>query len=183
MRRSAKATLFIVVMLSVASSAWLAMRGMRDTPPSGPLREARTPDMRIQNAHLVEQAENGDTWELVAQEAEFYDTEHLVVVHQLRARLLSQDEQPIDIVAKHGRIDSVTGNITVHGDVQLRYLGVYTIATEVLHWDATNRIVHTDAAVTIDSSVVHIAGVGLLGHVVLQRFVLQGEVHAGFQAQ
>jgi lipopolysaccharide export system protein LptC len=39
----------------------------------------------------------------------------------------------------------------------------------------------TEAAVKINSALVHIAGVGLQGNVDQQHFVLQDDVHAVFQ--
>jgi LPS export ABC transporter protein LptC len=139
--------------------------------------------MRVQNLHLIEQAEAGDEWELLAHEAEFYDAKQWVVVHKLRAQLLSQEAHPIHVIADYGQIDSTTGNMTVQGHVQLQYLEGYTVETDVLHWHAASRVLQTDAAVQIHSALVHIAGMGLLGHIEQQRFVLQDDVHAAFQVR
>jgi len=151
--------------------------------PDGQPDETEQPDMRVQNLHLIEQTEAGDAWELWAREAEFYDAKKVVVVHQLRAQLLSQEAHPIHVIADHGQIDSVTGNMTVQGHVQLEYLEGYTVDTEILHWQASGRILQTDAVVQIHSALVHITGIGLLGHVEQQHFVLQDNVHAAFQAR
>jgi LPS export ABC transporter protein LptC len=145
--------------------------------------ETEQPDMRVQNLHLVEQTEAGDAWELWAREAEFYDATKIVVVYHLRAQLLSQAASPIHVTADYGRIDSVTGNMTAQGHVQLQYLEGYTVETEVLHWQASGRVLQTDAAVQIRSALVHITGMGLLGHVEQQHFVLQDNVHAAFQVR
>lgn len=146
-----------------------------------PQSTTEPPDMRVQNMHLIEQAETGDGWKLLAHEAEFYTAKQLIVVRQVQAQLLAQTAQPIRVEADHGHIDSATGNITVEGHVQLQYLEGYTLETDVLHWHATSRILRTDATVKIDSALVHIGGKGLQGHVDEQRFVLQDDVHAAFQ--
>jgi lipopolysaccharide export system protein LptC len=73
--------------------------------------------------------------------------------------------------------------MTVQGHVQLQYLEGYTVETEVLHWQASGRVLQTDAAVQIRSALVHITGMGLLGHVEQQHFVLQDNVHAAFQVR
>jgi LPS export ABC transporter protein LptC len=138
--------------------------------------------MRVHNVRLIEQPEEGgDGWELLARDAEFYDAKHLVVVHQMRAQLLSQAAPVVQVVANNGHIDRVTGNMTLQGNVQLQYLGGYTIETDVLSWYAASRLLWTDAAVTINNAFVHIAGIGLHGDVDQQRFVLQDDVHAAFQ--
>src|SRR6266704_2737199 len=143
--------------------------------------ETEQPDMRVQNLHLIEQAEAGDEWELSAHEAEFYDTKQRIVVHRLQAQLLSKEAHPVHVRADSGQIDSATGNMTIQGNVQLQYLGGYTVDTDILHWHAASRVLQTDAAVQIRSALVHIVGTGLLGDIEQQRFVLQDDVHAAFQ--
>src|ERR1700730_4322471 len=61
--------------------------------------EAEQPDMRVQNVHLIEQAEVGNEWELWAHDAEFYDAKHLVVLRELRAQLLLKAAQPLHVMA------------------------------------------------------------------------------------
>lgn len=167
-------------MLVVVGGVFLAER-TRVTQAVTPQSGGELPNMRVQNVRLIEQQEEGDGWELRAHDAEFYDTKQLVVVHQMRARLLSQATQPVQVAADHGQIDSATGNMTVQGNVQLQYMDGYTIETDVLSWHAASRLLWTDAAVKINSALVRIAGIGLQGHVDEQRFVLQDNVHAAFQ--
>ena len=143
--------------------------------------ETEQPDMRVQNMHLIEQAEAGDEWELSAHEAEFYDAKQRVIVHQLQAQLLSKEAHPVRMIADSGQIDSSTGNMTIQGKVQLQYLEGYTVETDILHWHAASRVLQTDAAVQIRSALVYIVGTGLLGNIEQQRFVLQDNVHAAFQ--
>src|SRR2546421_3664884 len=127
-----------------------------------PQSETEPPDMRVQNVRLIEQSEEGGNgWELLAHDAEFYDGKHLVIVHQVQAQLLSQACPSVRVVADNGNIDSATGDLTVQGNVHLQYLEGYTIETDVLSWHAANRLLWTDAAVKINSAVVHIAGLGL----------------------
>lgn len=170
-----------ILILVVVGGVFLAERS-RVAQPAPQQSEVEPPDMRVRNVRLIEQREEGGNgWELLAQEAAFYDAKQLVVVHHMRAQLLSQATQPVQIVADNGQIDRVTGNMTVQGNVQLQYLEGYTIATEVLSWHATNRLLWTATAVQINSALVHIAGVGLQGNVDQQRFVLQDDVHAAFR--
>ncbi len=145
--------------------------------------ELAQPDMRVQQIHLVEQTEAGDTWQVIADEAEFYDAQHIIMVHRLRAELLATTAQPLHIVAEHGQIDHTTGNLILRGRVHLTYLDAYTIVTDTLYWHAASQSVQTPEAVTVDGALVHIVGLGLLGQIVEQRFVLQDAVHAIFRTQ
>src|SRR5262245_51377068 len=65
--------------------------------------ETEQPDMRVQNLHLIEQAEAGDEWELSAHEAEFYDAQQRIVVHWLQAQLLSKETHPVRVIADSGQ--------------------------------------------------------------------------------
>jgi LPS export ABC transporter protein LptC len=170
----------IPVMLAIVGGFFLSGR-THVVKYVGQPSETQQPDMRVQNLYLVEQAEAGDEWELSAHEAEFYDAKQRVIVHRLRAQLLSKEAHPLHVIADSGQIDSATGDMTVQGNVQLQYLEGYTVETDILHWHATSRVLQTDAAVQIRSALVHIAGTGLLGNIEQQRFVLQDNVHAAFQ--
>ena len=172
----------IPVMLAVVGGFFLSGR-TQVVKHIGQPRETEQPDMRVQNLHLIEQAEAGDEWELVAHEAEFYDAKQRVVVHQLQAQLLLQEAHPVRIIADSGQIDSATGNMTIQGNVQLQYLEGYTVETDVLYWHAASRVLQTHAAVQMRSALVHVVGTGLLGNIEQQRFVLQDDVHAAFQVR
>ncbi len=139
------------------------------------------PDMRVQDVRLLEQTETGDTWEIVAQEAAWYDAQQLTRVQQIQAHaVLPTATQALHVVADAGQIDHTTGNFILRGHVQLLYLDAYTVVTEVLHWHAASHSVSTPASVLVESASVQIAGVGFLGQTEEQRFVLQDEVHATF---
>jgi LPS export ABC transporter protein LptC len=172
----------IPVMLAIAGGFFLSGR-TQVVKPVRQLSETEQPDMRVQNWHLVEQAEAGDEWELSTHEAEFYDAKQKIIVHRLRAQLLSKEAHPVHVIADSGQIDSATGNMIIHGNVQLQYLEGYTVETDVLHWHATILVLQTDAAVQIRSALVYIVGMGLLGNIEQQRFVLQADVHAAFQVR
>jgi LPS export ABC transporter protein LptC len=172
----------ILIMLAIVGGFFLSGRTSVVKHVRQP-SEIEQPDMRVQNLHLIEQAEAGDEWELSAREAEFYDAKQRIVVHWLQAQLLSKEAHPVHVIADSGQIDSTTGNMTIHGNVQLQYLEGYTVETDVLHWDAARRVLQTDAAVQIRSALVHIVGTGLLGNIEQQRFVLQDDVHAAFQVR
>jgi LPS export ABC transporter protein LptC len=172
----------IAIMLTVVGGFFLSDRTQVVTYVRQP-SETEQPDMRVQNLHLIEQAEAGDEWELLAHEAEFYDEEQKVIVQNLQMQLLAKEEHPVHVIADFGKIDSTTGNMTINGNVRLQYMEGYTVETEVLHWHAASRVLQTDAAVQIHSALVHIVGTGLLGNIEQQRFVLQDDVHAAFQMQ
>jgi LPS export ABC transporter protein LptC len=172
----------IPVILAVIAGFFLSGRTPVVKQVSQP-SETEQPNMRVQNLHLTEQAVAGNEWELLAREAEFYDAKQSIVVHQLQAQLLSKEAHPVHVIADSGQIDSSTGNMTIKGNIRLQYLEGYTVETDVLHWQATTRVLQTAAVVRMRSALVHIVGTGLLGNIEQQRFVLQDNVHATFQVR
>src|SRR5262245_33767296 len=123
-----------LIMLAVVGGYLLAGRTPVVTHVRQP-SEAEQPDMRVQNLHLIEQAEAGDEWELWAHEAEFYDAKQRVVVHRLQAQLLSKEDHPVHVIADSGQIESTKGNVTVQGHVRIQYLVGYIVEADVIDTD------------------------------------------------
>ena len=140
------------------------------------------PDVWMQDVFVVEQAtaEKSKSWALFAKEIAFYDTRRLALVEQLRADFFPHDLEPLQLTAERGQINSSTGDMTVEGHVLLRPLWGYDLETAVLHWDATNRTMHTDAEVRIKAKTIDIVGTGFSGSVDQQRFALQRRVKVSF---
>lgn len=140
-------------------------------------------DMSIEDMYFIEQSSTGPTWRLFAQRASFYDKKHMIHMHHVRAHLPAEELEPVYLEAEYGQLDSITGNLSVHGSIHLQYSHDYTIQTEVLYWHAASRVLQTDRAVQITSTLVQIAGVGLYGDANQQNFVLRDDVHASFTLQ
>ena len=140
------------------------------------------PDVWVQDVFVVEQAtdEQAKSWALSAKEIAFYDARRLALVKHLRAEFFPHGVEPLQLTAEHGRINSSTGDMTVEGRVLLRPLWGYDLETAVLHWDAANRTLHTDAEVRIRAEAIDIAGSGFSGSVDQQRFALQRRVKVSF---
>lgn len=140
------------------------------------------PDVWVQDVSVVEQttAEKSESWALFAKEIAFYDARRLALVKQLRVEFLPHDIEPLQLTAERGRVNSSTGDMTVEGHVLLRPLWGYDLETAVLHWDAANRTLHTDAEVRIRAESIDIAGTGFSGSVDQQRFALQRRVKVSF---
>lgn len=141
------------------------------------------PGMWVQDVLVVEQrtAEQPKSWELFAKEIAFYDTKRLALVKKLRAEFFPHDVEPLHLTAERGQINSSTGDMTVEGHVLLSPLWGYALETAILHWDAANRTLHTDAEVRISDETIDIVGTGFSGGVDQQRFALQQQVRVSFR--
>ena len=149
---------------------------------AAPLPNGDPPGMWVQDVLIIEQAtaEQSKSWELFAKEISFYDTKRLALVTNLQAEFFPHDVEPLNLTAERGQINSYTGDMTVEGRVLLRPLWGYDLETAVLHWDAANRTLHTDAQVRISAKTIDIVGTGFSGSVDQQHFTLQQQVRVSF---
>ena len=173
-----------ILLLTLESGLELSfLSGARNTDPIVAAAKDELPDMRVQGVFVVEQAtaDKSQSWELFAEEIAFFDNRRLALVKTLRAELFPRDLEPIRLTAARGRIDSSTGDMTVEGDVVLRPLWGYDLETTVLHWDAVNRTLHTDADVKISTETVDISGTGFSGSVDEQHYKLKHGVKVSFR--
>lgn len=147
-----------------------------------PLSNDDPPGMWVQDVLVIEQAtgEQSKSWELFAKEIAFYDTKRLALVKKLRAEIFPYDIEPLHLTAERGQINSATGDMTVEGRVLLHPLWGYALETAILHWDAANRTLQTDAEVRISAETIDIVGTGFSGSVDQQRFALQQQVRVSF---
>ena len=141
------------------------------------------PDMRVQGVFVVEQraADKSRSWELSADEISYFDERRMARVKALQAELFPRDLEPIRLTAARGRIDSSTGDMTAEGDVMLRPLWGYDLETEVIHWDAASRTLHTEAEVKIRGETVDVSGTGFSGSVDEQHYTLKHGVKVSFR--
>ncbi len=147
-----------------------------------PLLNDDTPGMWVQDVFVIEQAtaEQSKSWELFAKEIAFYDARRLALVKQLQAEFFPHNVETLHLTAERGQINSSTGDMTVEGRVLLRPIWGYDLETAVLHWDAANRTLRTDAEVRISAEAIDIVGTGFSGSVDQQRFALQRQVRVSF---
>ena len=172
----------------LVGGGWLLYTGLgpRVQKPRVPvLRHTETgaPDVRMWGVQLVEQTDTTIAWEVFAEDAALYNAAQYATVHRVRAQLFRDMTPPLYVEADRGRIGRATGDISMYGHVRFRPQEGYTITTEVLHWQATDRLFHTSAPVQISSTAVSVTGKGLRSALDRQQLVLQSDVRASFQLE
>lgn len=175
-----------IVLLTIQSVFDLSLpSGAGKSDPVAAAPKDDMPDMRVQGVVVMEQEAAGkaQSWELSADEIAYFDERRLAHVKVLRAELFPPDLEPIRLTAARGSVDSSTGDMTVEGDVLLRPLWGYDLETAVLHWDAANRTLHTEAEVKISAESVDISGTGFSGSVDQQHYTLKRGVKVSFRHQ
>lgn len=173
----------MAALLALEGPFQVSFLGLSEKPEhAAPSPDGDPPDVWVQDVFVVEQAtaEKSKSWALFAKEIAFYDSKRLALVKQLRAEFFPDDVEPLQLTAEHGRINGSTGDMTVEGHVLLRPLWGYDLETAVLHWDAANRTLHTDADVRIWAESIDITGTGFSGSVDQQLFALQRRVKVSF---
>ena len=175
-----------IVLLTIRSVFDLSLpsgAGKADSVAAAPKDDV--PSMRVQGVFVVElgAADKNQSWEISADEIAYFDERRLAHVKALRAELFPPELEPIRLTAARGSVDSSTGDMTVEGDVLLRRLWGYDLQTAVLHWDAANRTLHTEAKVKLSAESVDISGTGFSGSVDEHHYTLKSGVKVSFRHQ
>lgn len=137
-------------------------------------------DIRIANMHLMAQHGAEPGWRVSARQATFFEDEQVATVRRLQAQLF-RDGDVIRLTAARGLLRSDTGDMTVAGQVSLAHQPGLVIETDILRWQASNRLLSTDAPVVLRSPSVVVTGTGLRSRVDQQRLTIPHKVRASFR--
>ncbi len=143
--------------------------------------QPQSPRSRMQGIKLIEQADQSTAWEIVADQAEFMEDDHVAVARGVRAQLFQDDTVLLSLEANRSIVQRNTGNIAMQGRVRVVHQDGYTMTTTTLNWEAEARRLHTDEAVELAGPSVYVTGIGLQSDVDQQRFHLEHNVHASFR--
>jgi LPS export ABC transporter protein LptC len=170
--------------VALARAGWPSRPTTRPSPvPKPPQANVTLPGIQIQDMNLMAQAGSVITWQVSAKHAAFSETEQSAVVQQVNATIFQGAVDTWQIIAERGLLDSASGDMTVAGQVRLQQREGYTIETDEVHWHTANRLLSTDAPVTMHNTSVSISGTGFRSLVDQHRMTLQHNVRATFRIQ
>jgi LPS export ABC transporter protein LptC len=171
--------------VALASVEWPSQPTKRPVSvPEPPQANATLPGIQIQDMYLMAQTGSVITWQVCAKQAAFSETAQRAVVQQVNATIFQTDAvNTWQITAERGLLDSASGDMSVEGHVRLQQHEGYTIETDEVHWHTANRLLSTDAPVTMRNTSVSISGTGFRSLVDQHRMTLQHDVRASFRLQ
>jgi len=182
MDRYTFAAILLVGGLSMTSVLWFA--GATPSSPSVsdvPQAQALVPDIQMRDMRVTAQAGSAVSWWVSAEHAAFSHAQQHTTIRQIEARFWSDLADVWAITAPRGRIDTVTGDMVIEGQVRLDQLNGYSIETDRLYWNTADRTLYTDAIVRMQGASLSVTATGLRSQIDQHRLTLEHDVRASFQ--
>ena len=118
-------------------------------------------------------------WEVEAQKAEIFDSEHRAVLHTVQVKMFGHKGKEMTLHADGGTINTETNEFDLRnnqGPIVIELANGYTIFTPHIHWVAEQQEISTKTPVTIQGHGMTITGIGLVGHLDSEEFTVLANV-------
>ena len=182
MDRYTLVSILLIGGFSVAGVLWFS--GTTPSSPSVsdvPQDQVSVPDIQMRDMRVTAQAGAAVSWWVSAEYAAFSHTQQHTTIRQIEARFWGDLADVWSITAPRGRIDTVTGDMVIEGQVRLNQLNGYSIETDRLYWNTANHTLYTDAVVRMQGASLSVTATGLRSQVDQHRLTLEHDVRASFQ--
>lgn len=190
MRRTRlRATLLIVVAAALGGLGYLVSQSMtaRRAQVLHEIGRDLLPQVaqRIQNFRRAKVEDGRTVWEITAKEAQYFEQDNQIVVHEPRMTFFLEDRQrQAHVQGKEGRI-MLDGrdvlSVTLRGGVAV-HLDDLELMTEEATYDRTRDLITSPALVTVRGRTVELRGRGMEVNVGPQHVRLLDDVHTTLRA-
>ena len=136
-------------------------------PPSVTTDNSERADAGIEGFVYRQTNEGVVQWEVEAQQAEIFETEHQAILKTVQVTMFSQKGKEMTLQADGGMINTETNEFDLQNrqdPIVIELANGYTIFTPHLHWIESTQEISTKEPVTIKGHGMTITGVGLVGH-------------------
>jgi LPS export ABC transporter protein LptC len=135
-------------------------------------------DVRADNVLYTNTDGDGRRWILEADTAQYDRASQKALLKQVRVRFYKQDEELLYLTANSGELQVDHNIMTVHGDVVARSAPQTILRTESLIYQGKTGMVITHDPVDLETTRMHIKGVGMTLDLSSQRM----EIHRSVQS-
>jgi LPS export ABC transporter protein LptC len=134
---------------------------------------------RIQNFRRVKVKDGRTVWEITADDAQYFEDENQIIVHEPRLTFFLKDDRPCRVTGSEGKL-SLDGrdieSVTLGGGVCVE-LDELVLETDEATYDRERDLITSPGAVTVRSRSLEVRGKGMEISVGPQQLRLLGEVH------
>lgn len=135
---------------------------------------------KIEGFNLEGYSESGNkSWDLKGDKADIIGNQ--VAVTNVDAN--SYGDQDMNLTARHGTINKITGDVTLQQDVVITSERGSVMKTDTLDWQRQKDLVSTTDPVTITDKSMRVQGIGMEAHPSLKDATLKSDVMADIQAE
>jgi len=181
-RRRLRRVLLIGVLTALGGIAYLVSSSMSARLDPVRLGADLLPQVaqRIQNFRRVKVKDGRTVWEITADDAQYYEDDNQIIVHEPRLTFFLKDgDRPCRVSGAEGRL-SLDGreidSVRLGGGVSVE-LDELVLRTDEATYDRERDLITSPGAVTVRSQAVEVRGQGMEISVGPQQLRLLGEVH------
>lgn len=143
---------------------------------------SQTPEIaqKIEGFNLEGYSESGNkSWDIKGDKADIVGNQ--VAVSNVDAN--SYGDEDMNLTAKRGTINKVTGDVTLNQDVVITAERGSVMKTDSLEWQRQKDLVRTDDPVTLEDKSMRVQGIGMEAHPSMKDATLKSDVQADIQAE
>ena len=118
-------------------------------------------DLYVKDFHYTEVGDPDFTWEINADSAKFMKKEKLVLLENVRAKLVASDGAIYFMTGKEGRFRTDIKDIDISENVVIVSDNGDRFTTDYLKYSYSDKRIHTTSRVTMENSRIKLRGVGL----------------------
>lgn len=134
--------------------------------------------VKIEGIYLLEKVGNRKDLELHADSAVIYQGQDLIYLRNLQASFYPESGQLMRLKADSGKVDNLTKDMEISGNVKVMRGDGISMMTETLHWDNSKREIRTQDPVRVHGDRLEVTGRGLVSKVDGDSLELKGPVKA-----
>lgn len=123
------------------------------------IREVLSPSVRINKFLLIETCRGKKAWEIKADNAEVFKDE--AKLKNIKVKFFLEGDNFFTIVANNGKINTLSKDFTVTGDVVINSDKELNLQTDTLSWNSQKEEISTNSSVKITQNNFIITGEGL----------------------
>ncbi len=118
-------------------------------------------------------------WEVKADSAQVFEKKHEANLKKVTINLFGRNGKAMKLQGEDGHINTATRNFTISNpasDLSIELEGGYVVYTNHLSWTDESRLLSTKDPVRIVGKGMIVTGVGLLGKLDVEEFLVQSQV-------
>lgn len=179
-RLGIRAWVSLSCLLAVVVLIAILVKGFEPTKAENQSSVTPQADLELKDISVVEKNGQDVDWELKADLVKLLPGSEYTAFKNVKLVFHSGSSSFLRVTALRGRMNNVTRDLVLEGDVVVRSSEGAVMQTAVLRWNNGRRQLMTDAAVTILSPDKEVSGVGLISDIRLQKLVIKDRVRVIF---
>ncbi len=173
-----------LLLIALASWLWI-LKPENGTSSSTKASVQETPQVKLQDIHLVEMDGNRRMWEADADQIEVFEEKKMTRISKLQKQIrmiLYMDDDVLTCYTDEAEINDETKRIDLLGNLTAQSQQGTTLKTDFVQWFPQERKLRTDKPVTVTRQGLLVQGLGMEADLALEDVKILSNIISSFQA-